>query len=317
MPVLPRQEREAHPEALTAHAAPLGPARRLEAAFVAAASLLALAFWIRLPHTLPSEDDYRAAATRVARDFGPGDVVVLSPAWAERFRSFLDVGPVMAWPRPDREDFRRVRRVWLVGLPDAPRSEYDKTARSLGERLRRVVAAERFGHAAVALFENPQPREPLFDFGAQVASAQVSLGTEACPWDGRAHRCRGPGWVYVANELHELEFLPRRCLWAHPAGAVPLEIRFPAASVGRVLDLRAGNASQVAWRQDPAWGPVTLTAYVARKRVGSMTVEVADGTRHEIEIDTSAFAGSTQEVAFAVAADRPGNRHFCFEATAW
>lgn len=292
-------------------------ARRAEAAVIVLASTLALAFWARLPSTLPADDDYRAAAEHVAAGFGSGDAVVLHPAWAERARQFLGVSPVLAVPAPDREDFARTRRLWLFGLPDVPRSDYDGIAARMAARYRAVEPPRRFGRVAVALYENPSYGEPRFDFGAELGRAEVAIGLEKCPWDGRAHRCRHASWLYVAHELHEIEFLPRRCLWARPAGPVPLTIRYPAVPLGRALRIRGGNASQVAWRRNPGWAPVTLSVEVAGGKLGSLTVEVADGREHAMELDTSAWAGTAQEVAFAVASDRPEERNFCFEASAW
>ncbi len=291
--------------------------RRAEAAFVVAASLLAILFWIRLPRALPSDEDYRGAAAHIAQGFRPGDSVLVYPAWAERWRLFLDVSPVLAIPHPETEDFTRTRRLWLAGLPDVPRSDYDRVAGRMAARYRTVEAPQRFGRLAVALYENPGYAEPLFDFRTEIARASVSVGSDPCPWDGRAHRCRVAPWVHVADELHELEFLPRRCIWAHPAGSVPVLIHFAAVPLGREVKVRGGIATQVAWRKDPAWGPLNFSVEVDGRALGSMTIEVADGREQELDVDTSALAGSLHDVTFAVTAPRPDYRQFCFDATAW
>jgi hypothetical protein len=291
--------------------------RRGEAAFVVLAAILSLGFWILLPGRLPSDDDYRTAAAYIAQGFKPGDAVLLYPAWAEHWRMFLDVSPVLAVPHPDLEDLTRTRRVWLAGLPDVPRSDYDHVAGRMALRYHALDAPRRFGHLAVNLYENPGYAEPIFDFRAEVPRAHVRLGNDPCPWDGRAHRCRAAPWVHVADELHEIEFLPRHCIWAHPAGATPLIIEYDGVPLGRRIRIRGGISTQVAWRKDPNWGPLTFAVYVGGTQAGSMTIEVADGQEQTLDVDTSGSAGSTRDVVFTVSAPRPDNRQFCFDATAW
>lgn len=58
------------------------PWRRLEALLAIGAALLALLFHLRLPTTLPTDEDYRALAQRIASIARPGDVVLLDPHWA-------------------------------------------------------------------------------------------------------------------------------------------------------------------------------------------------------------------------------------------
>jgi hypothetical protein len=62
---------------------------------------------------------------------------------------------------------------------------------------------------------------------------------------------------------------------------------------------------------------LNFTVAAGGRQVGSLTIEVGDGREQSLEVDTSSFANTAQDVVFSVSAQDPAYRQFCFDATAW
>ena len=293
---------------------------RLEAAAVVAAALLALVFWARLPGQLPSEDDWRSAARSIAAQARDGDAVLLDPHWAERARLFVTTTPVLDLSvDPSREDLARFARVFVLSLPELPRSDREGTFAFLeSARLRRAGEPEPHGRASVTLFENLQREVPSFDFTAAVAGARVYIrrgdgSQEACPRAGERHPCPRASWIDVGAEIKEIDRKPHRCLWAHPAGSEPLVVEYPAVTLGRELKVMGGIVGQIAYRTE-RYGTVHLEVRIdGRLQTGLEFPPGRPGVRRR-GLDTRALAGTVHAVSFEVRADNPDLRHFCFDA---
>lgn len=296
------------------------PLARLEATVFIAAALLSIVFYLRLPSTLPSDDDYTEATREIAQRALSGDAVLLDPHWAERARLFATGVPVLNLGRhPTREDLRGYGRLFVFSLPDLPRSDMPATFAFLeSAHFRRLEAPRRHGRIAVTLFENQRIERPSFDFTGEVGAAKVFIrrrdgSEEICPRSGKRHPCPRAGWINVGEETKEIAFKPHRCLWAHPAGAEPLVVEYSEVPLGRTLDVMGGIVGQIAFRHEQ-YKTTTLLVKVDDRVVAELDFPPGEpGERHR-SIDTSAMARGPHKVQFEVSAPDPSMRHFCFDA---
>ncbi|MBI5549535.1 MAG: hypothetical protein HY901_37085 [Deltaproteobacteria bacterium] len=294
---------------------------RLEAVVFVALALLALAYYLRLPSSLPSEVDYRAVAADLTARAGPGDAVFLDPHWAERARLFVPSPvPVLNLARrPTREDLRGYGRLFVLSLPDLPRSDMAKTHRFLESiQFRRAGETVRHGELALTLFENARVERPSFDFTGQVAQAKVYIrrpdgSQDLCPERGGRHPCPRAGWINVGEEIKEIDSKPLRCLWAHPAGNEPLVVEYADVPLGRTLDVVGGIVGQIVYRRE-RYGTTTLRVKIDGELAAELEFPPGEPGERRRSIDTSAKAGAPRRVHFEVSAPNPDMRHFCFDA---
>ena len=282
------------------------------AAGIAALGTYGLWFYAALPGRLPSPLDWRAAAALLGRDARPGDAVALDPWWAERAREVLPAWiPVMAFPRLAGEDLLGVRRVWLLSLPRAPglrrELEGDLAARSAA-----VAPAQRLGRLEVKRFDLRSPTIPIAFLPDRLGTASVTVGDRACARDARGlFRCPAAPFVTVARQVREVDYLPRVCLYAHPAPGEPLAIRFPAVPLGRELRGHTGIVGEAALAGE---APVLLTVNIDGEKAGAAEEPPAEPGWHPFRIETSRLAGRAADVTFVITSDDVDQRHFCFDA---
>ena len=292
------------------------PGRRHWAALFAA-GVVALGihgwwFYTSLPGRLPSSLDWRAAMVMLGRDARPGDAVALEPWWAERAREVLPASlPVMAFPRMADEDLVGVRRVWLLALPSAPGHRFELEG-DLAARAVAIDGPQRLGRLELTRYDLRSPLLPLAFLPDRLATATVSVGGRPCARDARgAFRCPGPPFVVVAREVREVNYLPRPCLYAHPAPGAPLTIEFPGVPLGRALRGHTGIAGEATLVGE---APVRLTVLVEGKEVGWAEEPPAQPGWHAFQIDTGRFAGRSGTVTLVVTAADVADRLFCFDA---
>lgn len=298
-------------------------ALRLEAVAFVAAALLSILFYARLPGTLPSEADYQAAAQDLAARAREGDAVLLDPHWAERARLFVRNVPLLNLHRhPVREDVRGYARLFVLSLPDLPRSDQEAAFRQVESfKFKRVDEPKRFGRLTVTEFANAALERPSFDFVTEVPRAKVYLrrgdgAEELCPERGGRHPCPRAGWINVGEEIKEIDSKPLRCLWAHPAHNDPLVVEYADAPLGRTLDVVGGIVGQIVYRVEK-YGTVKLRVKIDGKLLAEIEFPPGQPGERRRSIDTSSWAGSRRLVQFEVSADNPDMRHFCFAAGAY
>ncbi len=323
MTALPARVAPAATAAASAPGAPSRPAfplsRRLEGGLLLASVAAALVFWIRLPGRLPGEEDYLAVQHALVADARPGDAVALLPFWAERGKLFVHGLPVVALPDlPDEADAERYPRLWVLAQPDLPRSDAAADLARLDRRLTRLAPARRFGPLLLVLYGPRAGRAATYDFTARLGAARVDVDGEPCEGGAGGLRCsRGP-WNYVAPEWHEFDFLPRRCLWAHPVGEAPLTISYDGVPMEGGLrggfGLVGGAAELPASR---GFAPVELAVLVDGGQAATLTLSAGDPGWHPFELSLPGLAEGRHEVAFQVRARDPAMRHFCFDAAAF
>jgi hypothetical protein len=174
-----------------------------------------------------------------------------------------------------------------------------------------------------------------FDFVDALAPEQVSVrwGEPAtpCPWaeqspvlagglgghptfPARRFRCPGSELFNVGvTVIADQDFLPRRCIWAHPPARGKLHILYRNVDLGDVI---AGHGGMY-WiiERELGGAPVRLTVKVDGDTVGEVTHSDGQGwLPFELALGTHAHARGA-EVEFAVSSTNLRDRHLCFEAT--
>jgi hypothetical protein len=171
--------------------------------------------------------------------------------------------------------------------------------------------------AAVA----PVKADITTDFLAALPEATVArydAGGRAmpCRWASDRHRCDNRGWTAVRETVSEVGNTRRRCIFAYafPDRGV-LRVRYPEARLGTRL---TGGVGLRLWavRQDEG-SPVDFRVNVDGEQVYETTMPRGDFSWHELDVDTSARAGTTADVTFEVSAEHTYWRQLCFDAVAF
>ena len=216
----------------------------LPAVAFALTALFGLAFQLRLPHTLPTDADYQAAARVLEVERAPGDVVLLHPWWTERARLFVPPSiPVVGYLGDTGDDLVAHPRVWVLAderLPFVPDADFRR--RFLPDRTP-LAAPRQFGPLTLTPYRNGRARQVRFSAVDALAQAEVTVESSGvpavpCPRSGDSFLCRSgraePAW-------HEVLYQPVRCLFVvPPGGPARITVRFPEVPAG-TLFLEAGH----------------------------------------------------------------------------
>lgn len=187
---------------------------RLHAVLLAVVPLVAVWELVaaqRQHQAVPTDADWRAAASAAAQAKKPGDMIVVAPRWAEPLgrKALLEVahpstsGAGAAGPTPTgvtNEAIFGDRS--LVDLRMVGRADFDTTPRVLELSIRgkddpqlkgfRLVSTQRFGTVELRTFENPRPEKLLRDLVSEIdQTATVQRiapdgGVEVCRWETEA-----------------------------------------------------------------------------------------------------------------------------------
>ncbi len=207
-------------------------------------ALACLAFQLLVPSVTPSERDFAQAAAVVEQEARPGDVVLLTPWWAERARLYLpERVPVVGWYGSDGEDLTEHPRIWVLANVKAPRFSWSGFLDVFGARRTEVGSERRFGPLGLRLYTNGRARPVRFSAREALGSAKVYLegpgGQQACGWNGRSFRC--PNGAEVVAEWHELAWQPHRCIrFFPPGGPTRLVAEFSNVPAADMLRLTTG-----------------------------------------------------------------------------
>lgn len=283
----------------------------VSAAVVGAVSLLVQA---GLPSRLPSDLDWRAAATLLERDARPGDVAVISPAWAERARAELPARlPVLSLERYAAEPLLGVRRAWLVGLSSAPRAR-NRIAREIAARASTDGGSLQLGGLTVTRYDLAVPARALAYLPDQLPSAEVLLGSGRCGPGGSSAPllCPGPGQLRVAREVREVAGAPHTCITAPPGSAEtgPMTLTFPAVPMGLALRGGAGVTGRI---PSGARAPIRVAVQVDGVEVAAVELPPGAPVWVPFETRTSAASGEARPVTVVLSTAERAGRTVCFE----
>ncbi len=279
--------------------------------------------WVE--HRAPRMDEYGVLVEPVRASKRDGDLIVVSPRWAE---------PLV----------RRVLGDGMMPMADIARSDVSRYARAieisiLGERSVELAGfSEResrdVGRFRIRVLENPKPERVVYDFVDHVRPPTVSVtGTEppvGCNFSTRAEILAGglgghptfpaerflcPGGEFFnvgTTVIADEKFLPRRCIWSHPFEHGQIVTRFSDVPLG---DQIVGHTGMY-WiiERNLAGAPIELEVRVDGDVVGKVTHLDGDGwSRFELPLGAHAGAASA-DVEFRVSSSNYVDRHFCFQA---
>jgi hypothetical protein len=283
------------------------------------AGLVELAALVIQTRAAPADADWAAARTYVAAQAKPEDLVAFAPTWADpigRAQLGSKLATVEREARPDDTRFPRALEVSIRGahLPDFA------TWRRSGE--------QRFGSVSVTTWENPAPVQVLDDLVSRVdpQHLRVSRGDAECAFARGASQsgslgfgpaipgdrfvCPGNGFVGV-SVVADLDYVPRRCIFAPPPGNGSLRLRFADVRFGHLL--HGHHTLYVEAERERKGAPVTLAFRSGDTTLGTVVHRDGDGWK-PFELDTSALAGQTGELEVEIASPGGERRLYCFEA---
>lgn len=272
-------------------------------------------------HSVAHEEDWTEARAYVVSRAKPEDLVAFAPRWADPLgrRYFgAEVATVAREARADESRFPRAFEVSIRGshLP------------SLADWKREDV--QRFGAVTVTSFRNPAPAKVLDNLASMVdpsrmRASRVDGAREIdCPFTRGGGQSGGlgygpavpashfacPGGGFVAESVvADLDYLPRRCIYAPPMGGI-LRLRFLSVLFGRSLHGHHGLYVEAERGQSGA--PVTIAFKVGDSNLGRVVHRDGDGWK-PFELPTEALEGQRAELV-AELASTGDRRMICFEA---
>ncbi|NUP09020.1 MAG: hypothetical protein HOW73_23465 [Polyangiaceae bacterium] len=276
-------------------------------------------------HAAPGPDDYERLVPELASVYREGDLVVVTPRWAEphvRHAAGDPFFPLRAIARSDDASFPRVVEISLRG------------ARSDAFEGYREVDHREVGNLELFVLENPAPERVVFDFVEALEPGWASAGgtdpPTTCPWNPRAEIMTGglgghPGFPRArfvcpdspylnvsATVIADQSFLPRRCIWAHPTKRGARVVRYSGVPLGDRIEGHGGMYWMI--ERERKGAPVTLEVRVDGETVGSVVHEDGDGWKpFSFPLEERAGRPSAT-VEFFVSSPDYRDRHFCFQA---
>jgi hypothetical protein len=301
------------------------PWASLGAALIPLGGIAELSAQLYVAHRAPRFDDWAAVVEPLASLRQAGDLVVVAPRWAEPAarRALGDEAMPMAdLGRADTSRFSTAVEISILGerAPDL--------------RGWREIGRGTAGPFALRRLENPSPSPVRLDFvdalSPERASVRFGSNADPCPWSDRApvlagglgghptfpperFQCPGGPFFNVGPTIiADQDFLPRRCLWAHPPARGELVIRYDDVPLAAVIAGHGGMYWMI--ERERAGAPVSLAVRVDGEELGVVVHHDGEGWR-PFEIALGAHANRARAtVEFAVSARNNQHRHFCFEA---
>jgi hypothetical protein len=290
-----------------------GLGRAVEITALLAATFFALLYWVRLPSRLPSPEDYQSAQHELLATSHPGDALAVLPYWADRAKLYAHGFPVVALPNLANEDVERYPRLFVLAQPDLPRSAAGTELAALEHKLTRVSGPKRYGPLSLSLYQPRPGHEASLDVTSQIERAQVSVGAESCGPIAGGFQCPRGTWDHVRAEWHEFSFLPRRCLWAQPAGAEPLVITFDQVPLRSEIH----GAMGLIGATDGGSGAVELAIDIDEVPALTLLLMSDDPGFHPFEGRFPQLGPGGHRVTFRISSPSPVRHPFCFDAVAY
>jgi hypothetical protein len=280
---------------------------------------------------VPKTEDWGAAASAAIAVQEPGDVILVSPRWAEQhgrmavagFHVSLATVPetpldrffdVHVAARPDLETYSRALELSIRGKDDPQTKGWS------------LVSEQRFGDVSLRILKNPAPQKLVRDLTDEIdATASVAHvgpnGPQPCRWEegGTQHMpalfagpvpppnrflCppNDPNWTYVGpTVITDLAYVPRRCIFMHPHEHDVTTIELPPKPIGRRVVGWVGI--HVYQERELKFAPILARITIGGKEVASVTHHDGDGWLR-FEGSTEEFAGQNQPVKLELWADQ-------------
>jgi hypothetical protein len=274
----------------------------------------------------PRFDEYDVLREAVAQVAQPGDLVVAAPAWTEPMvrRALGDeIMPLADVARPSDEARSAVIEVSTLGQRSKAFAAYRlEESTPVGDHfvVRRLLARQPGSNSS---------RTTSFVDRLGPDGVRVELASVACRWSDNAPRMAGglgghptfgphrfmcagaPHYNVGVTVIADHDFLPRRCIWAHPPKSGELTIRFRDVDLGQHIVGHGGMYWMI--ERERSGAPVQLRVDVRGEEVGRYIHADGDGWSR-FEMGLGRHANTTSDVTFRISSEDNARRHFCFEA---
>ncbi len=285
-----------------------------------------LAFDLFFATRAPTVSEWVELGTHLQGARSEGDLVVISPNWAEPLarQAFGDtLMPLADVGRSDVTGYGRAVEVSLFGERSPELSQFHE------------VGSETFGRFTIRSLENQNPEPILYSFTDHVRPNEVF----PVEWNGEAERscaftdhaessggglgghnayprerfrCSGGEAYFVGvSVMDDQNYRPRRCIYAHPLVNGNLHVRFPNVPVGRKIRGYAGESFLIA--RDATNSGVELAVFVNGREIARHGFRSSEGFA-PFDFALPPPSAPTMEVTFQIQSKEPREREFCFQA---
>lgn len=273
----------------------------------------------------PQPDDWAQLKTPVTEEKREGDVVVVAPLWADPWaRRALgnEIFPLRDVARPDISRYATALEIGMLGQTSPELAGF------------REISRRNVGPFVLRRLENPAHKPLVYDFVDHLQPEHVEVHftqpQATCVYTKNARpeagglgghptfpsarfECPGGSFFNVSQTvIADQNFLPRRCMWAHPPAKGEIAIRFSNVSLGSVI--RGHGGMYWMTERDGSGAPVDLIVRVDGAEIGRYQHKDGDGWS-SFEMPLGDHAGKKNAgVEFGVTTSNNMHRHFCFEA---
>lgn len=282
-------------------------------------------------HRTPKLEDYAALEPVITELREQGELVAISPYWAEpnlRWALGDELMPLRDVARPEDSRYSAVIEVSLPGADSAfPDWKVETSQRVDGFTVERrvnpahqavlfdfvdVFAAPRVeAHVAVEVGRDEANRMPCaFKTNARVTNG--ALGGHAT-FPAQRFECSGTETDFVGlTVIEDQNYHPRRCLWAHPpSGKRHKVVRYDRVTLGNRIAGFTGAPYLV--DRETKGAVIELAVSIDGETIGQVRHENGDAWKG-FEFETARYAGREHRVEFEVFANSTKKRDFCFYA---
>ena len=283
---------------------------------VVVVAVWSLAVQLRDSRNAPTDSEWEQAQQIVRDGWQTNDVLRVAPYWADSARAGMYDFEFNVARSPEEEELYFYDRLWLM----ADTEHAADAVRALPNGYQTVEEWQPNERVAVFLIDIPEAHHVLFDVISSFDSATVHIETgdsrQLCDThhQGRRYCGRIDDWLYVAPAIEETEGSLHRCLYA---GAQPdgvLRITWPDVPMGTRLRGNVGNTMPAVTADRGS--EVELRLEVDGALVWEREIRKWDRTFHEIEVDTSQWAGGTHTLAATIFAADFYDRWICLRLRA-
>jgi hypothetical protein len=290
-----------------------------------AVGLLELLGQLHFSHAAPGLPEWKALRPAVEGLAQDHPLIVVAPHWAEpnaRLALGDQLMPLEHVARAEDSGFEHVLQISILGQ-SAPEL--------LGWQR---VSALGVGRFRLERWRNPAPERVLYDFLAHVEPPALSValeeGDRSSPcsfgpakvsngelfghptFPSPRFSCTSNDWQFVGRTvIEDQDYLPRRCIWAHPPGGGALQLHFDAVPIGQKI--RGHGGTPWFFERERHGAEIELEVRVGTEVVGNYRHSDGEGWK-AFEFSTERFAGQSLPVEFRVRARAAWQREFCFQA---
>jgi len=287
-------------------------------------AVVELALHIRQVNAAPSDDEWARARAEVEKRAKPEDLVAFAPQWVdpigrEHFGSQIATYEREAYPDVSR--FPRAIEVSIRGEHLADLASWRETDRSSEGKIT-ITTLENPSYVPLKddLLKHvgkPDVHVALVDAGGEhecnfgrygIQTGNLGFGPAVPPL---RYQCAGGAFAGISI-LPDLDYRPRRCLYAPAQGAnSTVRITWNAIAFGRVL--HGHHALYVEAERDQKGAPVSIAFRSGDVSIGKLVHRDGEGWKG-FELDTSALEGKTAELVAEITSSSRDRRMYCFEA---